>query len=629
MRAIALAVVVGAVAVLCPVVHAPGAAAAAAEPPAELVTYEPPVDAAIVDPFRPPPTPFGPGNRGVDYDTAPGDPVRAIAPGIVRFAGQVGGVLHITVEHADGRLSTYSAVGLIQVRLHEQVDRGAVIAAAGGVLHLGVREDGRYIDPEALFAAPVQVRLVPESPVVAGHGWRTPGQEAVELRLVALELSRRRGGPLSALGSMVDRIGRWAGWSVDAGHRMLQMPVDGALWFGAVTVEALAVAAPVLWYLAPYILAAHNPLLAGFVFNLVVPLLRGEIPPIVRYAVDLSQLPNRFVGRGLEWWAHRSNCTPAGVEPPAPAGQRVAVLVAGLDSTSTDASIGDLRTDELGYEPDEVIAFSYAGGRTPGRFDDSTAEVTPALADLPAQHYGRADSSTDLVHRGQLLADLLTDAAVADPTSTFDLYAHSQGGLVARLAIHELEHRPGGSEVIDRLGLVATMGTPHGGSDLAAVSVILSASVSNSAAIRTAGWLTGTTTHHRGTTIPDLARGSELLAHLADQRLPGGPSYLTLANRGDLVVTDARSRMAGSTHVTLGGTDLGAHADLPGQADTTRELALGLAGWPPTCQGLAHFLADAAIAEGAQLVMSGLGLWASKTTFPILPIDVAEPLVRW
>ena len=66
------------------------------------VVYRVPVDAPVVDPFRPPATPYGPGNRGVDFATTAGQPVLAMADGVVVFAGQVGGTLHVVLLHADG-----------------------------------------------------------------------------------------------------------------------------------------------------------------------------------------------------------------------------------------------------------------------------------------------------------------------------------------------------------------------------------------------------------------------------------------------------------------------------------------------------------------------------------------------
>src|SRR5258708_10037298 len=48
------------------------AAPVAAQPRVGSVVYTPPVDAPIGDPFRPPSTPYGPGNRGIEYATPAG-----------------------------------------------------------------------------------------------------------------------------------------------------------------------------------------------------------------------------------------------------------------------------------------------------------------------------------------------------------------------------------------------------------------------------------------------------------------------------------------------------------------------------------------------------------------------------
>src|SRR4051812_40275043 len=80
----------------------------AARAAAEAGAYLPPVDRPVVDPFRPPPTPYAAGNRGVDYATEPGEPVRAAAEGEVTFAGRVGLGLHVVVLHPDGVRTSYS-----------------------------------------------------------------------------------------------------------------------------------------------------------------------------------------------------------------------------------------------------------------------------------------------------------------------------------------------------------------------------------------------------------------------------------------------------------------------------------------------------------------------------------------
>jgi triacylglycerol esterase/lipase EstA (alpha/beta hydrolase family) len=640
LRAPALVVVLGAVASLgVPVAPAhagvhlsPRAAAIVASPPGNLdiaggVEYHHPVDAEVVDPFRPPATPYGAGNRGLKYATAPGAEVRAVADGVVVFAGQVGGALHVTVAHPDGRLSSYSGVATIAVRRFQTVRAGETVARSREVLHVGMREDGRYIDPASLFGRTVEgARLVPESPV-GGGGWRSPGQELVELRLIAGELGG--GGGLSSLGRLAGRVGGWAGSLVERGTAALGVTAELARsgWDLVVTHGPTLLA--LAWTIAPYVLAYWNPVLAGVIFLVAVPLLTGELPPVVHFAADLFMFYPRVIERSIAWWAHRQHCTPAGVEPPAPSGRRVAVLVGGLDSTSEHAAIGRLRTDELGYHPGDVVGFSYVGGRTPDVFDGSSTELAPELADLPANHYGRPDSSRGLRGRGELLADLLTDIADRSPGASIDLYTHSQGGLVTREALHVLERRPGGDEVIARLGLVATIATPHHGSDLAALSVGLTTAVDMSIAVRLASSITGATLHPGGTNVADLAPGSAHLRQLHAGGLPAGPDYLSLGARGDLVVTEARSRLPGARHVTLPGFGPSIHSDLVDQPATTRELALGLADLPPTCEGLWEFVGDLAVSELIQVSTSAIGFRLTFQAVPLAPADILEPLVRW
>ena len=124
--------------------------------------FRPPVEAPVTDPFRSPDSPYGPGNRGIEYDTEPGDVVRAAAFGTVKFAGAVAGTLHVTVDHGGGLLSSYSYLSRISVRVGANVARGAVIAIAGERLHFGVRLDGAYTDPDTFIGVRrVRVRLVP------------------------------------------------------------------------------------------------------------------------------------------------------------------------------------------------------------------------------------------------------------------------------------------------------------------------------------------------------------------------------------------------------------------------------------------------------------------------------------
>jgi len=151
---------------------------AGAEPIGGPPPYTPPVDAPVVDPFRPPTTPYGPGNRGLEYATAPDTPVGAAADGIVTFAGSVAGGLHVTVIHPDGIRTSYSFLASIAVRRGARVRQGQVVGLSGPRLHVGARRGDTYLDPASLWAhrGPPRLELVPldggSTTAGAGRTWR-------------------------------------------------------------------------------------------------------------------------------------------------------------------------------------------------------------------------------------------------------------------------------------------------------------------------------------------------------------------------------------------------------------------------------------------------------------------------
>jgi murein DD-endopeptidase MepM/ murein hydrolase activator NlpD len=154
-------VVAGTTAVALPGPGAPRAAAQAGAP--DEVDYAPPVDAQITDPFRPPPQPWLPGNRGIEYATAPGTPVAAAGRGRVTFAGAVAGSLHVTIAHPDGVRTSYSYLATVAVAAGTEVQRGHVVGTTGARLHVGARRGDTYIDPASLWGrrGPPWVRLAP------------------------------------------------------------------------------------------------------------------------------------------------------------------------------------------------------------------------------------------------------------------------------------------------------------------------------------------------------------------------------------------------------------------------------------------------------------------------------------
>lgn len=278
----------------------------------------------------------------------------------------------------------------------------------------------------------------------------------------------------------------------------------------------------------------------------------------------------------LDWWRQRgAPCTPADVEPAKPDGSRVAVLVGGLGSSSDDAAIDGVDLTGLGYAPGAAVRFSYAGGRAPGY-------PVPGLAAIPARSYTAADTLGDLDSAAERLAELLVAVVAASPPGALvDVLAHSQGGLVARLALALLdEARP---DIIERLGVVVTFGSPHHGAPIAAVISALAANDLDALALEAIQALVGTGIEPDSVAVRELAPGSATIRRLEALRLPGGVRFVSIAARSDVVVPPPRAWVAGATNVVVAAPGLDDHASLPGAPAAEREVALALAGLPPTC----------------------------------------------
>ena len=508
----------------------PEAAAAGAQ---DNPTYSPPVDAPIVDPFRPPAAPYGAGNRGLEYDTRPGEAVLASADGTVVFAGPVAGSQHVTLQHEDGVRTTYSFLSRVEVVLGQRLRRGARVGEAGERLHFGARDGDVYFDPAVLFAGGdvAEVELLPFEVAPGG----TPEGEALA---IALMLAGESGGPGlpgigDALGWLYDRAGTALGHVTD-----MHLPVRG-LGIAAELTERLLF---------------HGPCSEG--------------PP------------------------------PAG---PVRGEDRVAITVAGLGSSSAHGSIDELRTAELGYHDDSVVRFSYAGGRAPGS--------GAAFDHLPTTTYDSEGTQRDLHLAGDRLADLVEAVATDDSDITIDLFAHSQGGLVTRLALLELAER---GFALDRLGVVTTLGSPHHGAVTATAVAGASSSLAGSLGLDAIEALLDTGIDPDATSVRQLAEGSDLVRKLAREGVPPDIRLLSIGARGDLVVPAPNTEVGGATNVTVPVTGWSAHGDLVASDAATDEMARALAGRPPACEGWRDVVADVAVGEGISLVEDGMGALAQS-----------------
>jgi hypothetical protein len=140
------------------------------------ISFRPPVDGPVVRPFSPPEGAYGPGHRGVDLDAPPGVPVRAAERGRVVHAGQVAGVVWVSVDHEEGIRTSYGPLVALAVSAGDDVGRGAVLGSLADAdhgqpgidrgLHFGARRDGDYVDPMRLPGIGL-----PRPTLVGAGGW--------------------------------------------------------------------------------------------------------------------------------------------------------------------------------------------------------------------------------------------------------------------------------------------------------------------------------------------------------------------------------------------------------------------------------------------------------------------------
>ena len=290
------------------------------------------------------------------------------------------------------------------------------------------------------------------------------------------------------------------------------------------------------------------------------------------YTRDVLALPTELVEATMRWREQQGRCTALERAPPRPQPskqRRVVVLVGGLGSTSRDSAVFETDTAALGYRPDDVHRFSYRG---------------------VGQPYDAHDTTQDIAVSADRLTEHVDDLRRRHPGAQIDVIAHSQGGLVARKAAVDGMHG---------VANLVTLGTPHHGTDLATAAALIAHTDTGEGVLQIGGRaLAGI--DPTATSVAQMAEHSSFIRDLNAAPLPPTTRFRSIGARGDWVVPSQRSRIPGGAEanamVAVGGifTD---HDHLPSSPQATRELALALAGMPPTCRSLPDHVLDVVASE--------------------------------
>jgi murein DD-endopeptidase MepM/ murein hydrolase activator NlpD len=98
-------------------------------------------------------------HNGIDFAAPGGANILAVADGQVSFAGDMGGCGNaVEINHSGGYLSKYCHASKVLVQKGQSVKAGTPVAlvgttgtSTGNHLHLGIKLNGKYIDPKKVI----------------------------------------------------------------------------------------------------------------------------------------------------------------------------------------------------------------------------------------------------------------------------------------------------------------------------------------------------------------------------------------------------------------------------------------------------------------------------------------------
>lgn len=293
---------------------------------------------------------------------------------------------------------------------------------------------------------------------------------------------------------------------------------------------------------------------------------RTPLAPVVH---DAREVASRMVA----WARSRRRCT---AHPPRPDGKggsgHLLMAVAGIGSETdprTGASL-DLATRALGYRDDEVRYFSYAPAGGPYREPDSWGDLHVAAVRLGEQ---------------------LEQLAAAHPGREVDLVAHSQGGVVVDLFLHDV-YNPS-DPAYPPLGTVVTLSSPHRGAPIATAATEIGSTRSGTAVLQGARRRFPDLPPAHAPSVRQLAESSPALRDLR-RRLPDQIDLTSIGAPDDVVVPATQIGGPGATQVLVDPKGLvDDHGGVVTGSRATAALLLALEGRDPPCVSAAAGLRGA------------------------------------
>ena len=350
---------------------------------------------------------------------------------------------------------------------------------------------------------------------------------------------------------------------------------------------------------------------------------------IAHYAIELNPTTHaqRLALALDQWFEDRRNCTATSTAVPVPRTSRIAVLVSGLGTSSDGNTAWEIDTEALGYSGDEVVRYSYEGGQAPRDDEPMSGEVrsmsSRSFDAIATRPFDALDSQQSIGTSADHLAELLQSVAASRPGVPIDVIGHSQGGVVARLAV---ERAGADARLPTEVETLVTVASPQQGAPLATAVLALDGSPGGAGAlsqVRAAGL--ADELDDRLPAITELAEISPIVGELHARPVPDGVRFVTIAGSGDLVVPGAVGMDATADARIILPTPIGkeTHGTLPSSPAATREIGLAIAGLGPTCQTIGEAVLALTTAEAIRYGESVAGA-AAAVGAGLLPIPPAD-----